>query len=1483
MTTLATLRADLLADVNDFRLELSSQNLNVSGLTEWLDSIPGGALTLNLPDPESGLQISENTYPQTLTIYAELENVWRIGYYQQVGFAPSLLLLELTQANDTEAVTYQLTLGVDVTIGGITLGLSGTLDSGTAITFSLNSPPPVPASLTDITNALLPGLNSPFFAAVELFQDSVSYDSLTCTIDFLNAQPVTWTCDVTISDKTWTLTEGISIGQLTSGMYSHISGRSVGVVSSSQQSGRLKGVLNLDGEYEVFIDFGNDEQIEIGIIPSDLDLLPGITTLSKLIGGDSLAQTIEDGFDKIGLGSITFDQAVLGINVDTPSLEKIELGAEFEYLDVLFRVDVMLPFPHMNLSMRYGQELALSTLVHHYFGAFDYLPDVAFENFGISASFATGDYDFWIITEEDWTLPITSTASVTLNSFSLRMNKSNSGFSGELTTVVNLGGFPLDVSAQSPLAEGEGWQFKGESSGVSDIQLGTVLTDLATTFGDDGQMPTALSGFNLTITDFDTEFNTTSQDFSLDLGVQFPLLGPEVALDLSLDYTQTEESYHKDFRGTLTLSDREFDIRFSDDSTSTAFLASYQDSGGEGLSISELLDAVTETNLLSDTSWTITVKDALFGYLGGAVPTDEGGATTNTGARFLLGLDLDAGIDLSGLPLIGKFLDNDQLLRITFTPIVASADVTEGDLLELRPLAPDGVSVLPDTPQGATSTTTVLAKGINFAVTLKIGDQDLNLDLPLTFNDSSGTVEKSTTETGSNLVSSPGSAPQTADDGTKWFNIQKNFGPISFQRLGIRYDSGKLSFLLDASIALGPLSISLLGLGVSSPLSPIHPTFDLSGLAVAYSTPELELAAGLIRQRITPAIGDAYDEYDGMALFRTPNLSISAIGSYAYVNDEPSLFLYAVLDYPIGGPAFFFVTGLAAGFGYNRSLLIPDITQVANFPLVEDATSATSPLGDLSSTGIATRIGSELSRLNAYIPPTVGEYFFAVGIKFTSFKLIDSFALLSVSFGKELEIDLLGLSTAILPVPDENSNLPALAEIQLALKAVFKPTEGFLGVEAQLTPNSYYLSRDCRLTGGFAFYSWFKKQTNPSISAGEFVLSVGGYHPHFAVPEYYPTVPRLGYDWQVTDALSIKGGNYFALTPHVIMAGQSIEANWHDGSLSAWFKGSADFILYWKPFHYDANLSVDMGVKYTYHFFGTHHLSVDLSADLHIWGPKFSGKANIHLSIVDFTISFGDGGSQQPDPISWAEFKRSFLPINEQDGITIDAYSLSPTGGVVEILKTDTENDATEIWKVNPKDLVITFDSVIPLSEAPAGLALTTSVPAVGIAPMDTAYLASTVDWEVQRSGQDVSDDFILQTPTRKDLPRGLWGTGLSADLNGERFVENTLTGFEIAPAAPFVAPHTAPINQDNFSFSTSGIDAAFGWTDTPAFSADTDQSRSRIASTVRNATVASTRTSIMSALGVDQPNRFIDVHPGLENAFLETPKIASFDSVTSI
>ena len=74
---------------------------------------------------------------------------------------------------------------------------------------------------------------------------------------------------------------------------------------------------------------------------------------------------------------------------------------------------------------------------------------------------------------------------------------------------------------------------------------------------------------------------------------------------------------------------------------------------------------------------------------------------------------------------------------------------------------------------------------------------------------------------------------------------------------------------------------------------------------------------------------------------------------------------------------------------------------------------------------------------------------------------------------------------------------------------MYDPEQGLLGIDGILTENSFLLTPDCRLSGGFAFYTWFK-----GTHAGDFVVTVGGYHPKFNVPAHYPKPARIqfGFD-----------------------------------------------------------------------------------------------------------------------------------------------------------------------------------------------------------------------------------------------------------------------------------------------------------------------------------------------------------------------------------
>ena len=151
--------------------------------------------------------------------------------------------------------------------------------------------------------------------------------------------------------------------------------------------------------------------------------------------------------------------------------------------------------------------------------------------------------------------------------------------------------------------------------------------------------------------------------------------------------------------------------------------------------------------------------------------------------------------------------------------------------------------------------------------------------------------------------------------------------------------------------------------------------------------------------------------------------------------------------------------------------------------------------------------------------------------------------------------------------------------LEITLEAQVKPSAGLVAVDGRITPASFLFAKAVRITGGFAFYIWFAGDHE-----GDFVISIGGYHPRYKKPDHYPVVPRLQLAYQ-TGNLSVIGQSYLALTPSMLMAGLRIDATWNTAALSAWFSAGIDFLLGWRPFHYEADAYVHIGVSLTIDLF----------------------------------------------------------------------------------------------------------------------------------------------------------------------------------------------------------------------------------------------------------------------------------------------------------
>jgi hypothetical protein len=1102
------------------------------------------------------------------------------------------------------------------------------------------------------------------------------------------------------------------------------------------------------------------------------------------------------------------------------------------------------------------------------------LPDLELTDIAFSAAPKLGAYSLDGRTAKAWHL--TEKLSLGVEQFAV-VKRQGLSVTGLLRVTLKIGEtVNVRLSAEKSAAAAGGWKFEGSSAEGQKIKITEIVNWVGQQFGNTPRLPEAIEGF--TVDKLSLSFESESQDFFFTCGGEVTLPGQSSLVQgvITIDIKNQGKSFTKLFGGSLIIDGMKFDLVFESSrkttggETSTALVAAYHDPKGNEISIDALINKVVQTPL--KTGLTLIIKDALFACQ----------SQTSTSSQYLFGIDIEAGLNLSDLqlpdlPLIGASFPSDQNLKLTLQVLYASSDFSQDAVGKLNRLNSKGLS-LPQ--QGMT-------EGLALAALLRVGQEVKSLNLPISneqvFKGPDNSLPAPSTPStlpGSHAAVSSANTPSA--DSTQWLKIQRTFGPIHIERVGVGYQDSQFQCLLDAGLTAAGLTLSLDGLGLEFSLSELterrfKPTFHLDGIGIDYRNGPLEIGGAFLRQKLkNKEEGTEYTGYAGLAVIRTEKLSLSAIGSYAAPNGrDPSLFIYAVLNYPLGGPAFFFVTGFAAGFGYNRTLNIPGIDDIANFPLVEEANKGDAP--PLTQETLTT----ELQKLADYIPPSLGDTFVAAGIKFTTFKQVDSFALLIVKFGQRFEIDLLGISTLLVPPAGSGTGNEPIAQAQLALKATFIPDEGLLSIQAQLTPNSYILSKACHLTGGFAFFSWFKDHSS-GAKAGDFVITLGGYHPQFEIPKHYPIVPRLGFNWQVNKPddhfeLLIKGQAYFALTAQAIMAGGILEATWSSGALKAWFKASADFLITWQPYHYDASFYIDIGASYTFDLFGTHTITVDLGADLHLWGPEFSGTATLHLWIISFTVQFGSQAPPALEPIVWEVFKKSFLPKNDQQ-----VCSISLQKGLIRQIKTGQE----ERWIVNPKELVLATSSVIPIKTVtPPGEYIELNIEAVdlanrahqdlAVAPMGIVQgdgLSSTHTINITRDdghpiGDPKSKEPVLQfVPVYKAVPAGLWGKpNLAKDkkhlsppsLNGERLIENTLAGFEIRPANPCKAPdHTASINCALLQYETELIPEAYTWQEDFRLTDLQGKTAWDAASAATETTVANAeRDNLLTALGWVDPD----------------------------
>ena len=1177
----------------------------------------------------------------------------------------------------------------------------------------------------------------------------------------------------------------------------------------------------------------------------------------------------------------------------------------------------------------YGDLIAPKTIkdLYQFFTAraLDDLPDLEVDTFEftLDRSAAQIGYSGELMLNGQW--PILSEPPIALDGVAFKIdqapgdvatNTTNTTFTAR--AVLGISDYTVGVEADYDTAKG--WTFAGTVDATAEnATLQALIDKIDAEFKPDAKTALALPAFltGWSLQNLAAQFTTQEKNFDFTASVANSA-APWLALDFGVHLTNSAATTTRTLDGLAQIQAPAFDAKFALNlsaqttattpaSTTTTLTGDY--SSDKPPTLDQLLVWLAQTlNVGVSLPAELNIDAAATGFgvqvqqkdqepqsveVGGEFTVQADGSDFDVsfafsndtsfaagGARALdstgqpvcvFGAALGGLLDLSKLPLVGRIPGVDKLridkLGFFYTNAVFAQGTTQLFFNVPGVLSPGKLAGDP---------TAAYLTQPGFSLLAVFGDQPNATGTGVV---SPGTMPLPVT-TGQPPAGGAGFATQAAApaDPIHWLDLHKTLGPVSLQKVGVAYEKpddsahqlGKVSVYLDGAFTIAGLALALDNLGVSvdvpnpaggisfNPVKDVD--FHLGGLFVGYQAPDLQISGGFIT---LPGSGISFI---GEFSVQAGQFGLQAYGGFSNQEADPSLFLFVHVEAPIGGPPFLFINGLAGGFGVNRSFTLPTFAQLTSYPFLPALPASSvipgpSALGGDAESQLATMMKA-LTNLSQYVPVKAGEYWLAAGLDVNSFEMIDVSAVLSVAFGVEFQLGVVGSATVTVPV---NEPLP-IAYIQVDFELAFSPSNGLLAAFGNLTPASFIYGGMVHLSGGFAFATWFS-----GPDAGNYVVTIGGYNALYQKPADYPDVPRLQARFGI-NALNVTGDAYFALVPHALMAGLSIHATWSLAPIDAWFDAAVDFLLNWKPFHYEADAYVHVGISATIHvLFVKKRVTLHASVDLDIWGPPFGGQAVIDLHLVSFKIAFGQ--SQVHEQVDWTGF-RQFLPSVDADAAAAApaagarmavsaALAAADTGnkplvnitvaaGLLKGFKPGESADNLD-WLLDPNGFALATQSAAPCTGAvfnsapdlktlpasqyidpdaldsgiqnalgqhesapffaydpgggPAWNALTFGIPPMNLQNIQSVHTVTiqALDQPVNAGGQD--NDFIVVLQTA-NVSQALWGmAGVSSESldGGNEVIAGALTGLTVLPML-WIPARTSDISYYDLVFDTNDL-----------------------------------------------------------------------------
>lgn len=472
--------------------------------------------------------------------------------------------------------------------------------------------------------------------------------------------------------------------------------------------------------------------------------------------------------------------------------------------------------------------------------------------------------------------------------------------------------------------------------------------------------------------------------------------------------------------------------------------------------------------------------------------------------------------------------------------------------------------------------------------------------------------------------------------------LNKDVGPLHLDtlRIEVRPDSAtsaiRVSAGLTLSLEIGPVLAVVDGIGVRLDVS-----FPQTGanLGVVDVRPKFQWPRGIGVTIDAGAVsGGGYIYFDpdngryaGVLQLELKTFSIKAIGLLdtklpGGKKGFSFLIIISAEFSPIALAMGFTLNGVGGLAGLHRTIVVEALQAGVRNHAVDDILFPDDPVKN------APRIISDLQK---FFPPMQGRYVFGpmalIGWGTPTLITIELGIILELP--APLRILLLGQLHCTLP-----ETKPALIELHVDILGVLDFGAKLFALDGVI--------HDSKI-GAFAISGDFAVRLRWGASSS-FALSVGGFHPRFALPDQFPSLRRLTLALSEGDNPRLTMQCYFAVTSNSLQFGARADLYAAAGKFNV--SGWIDFnvLIVFRPFSLRADLSAGFALRRGSRYLAGIHIEATLTGPgpWHVWGS-----ASITILCWDVSVDFDlTIGSATPQPLPPTSIWPSLKPAIEDGG-----------------------------------------------------------------------------------------------------------------------------------------------------------------------------------------------------------------------------------------